>query len=162
MWFKTVTTTLSKVILANTGQALPGIPGAGSGRISDWKEVPSGGEAPFEFTSGEKQRHKVSSWDGDLLEKCQLMSWNITVRFHRISRVLCAETTFSKQGIIHPSHPIPSHPIHSSTPSYPFIHPINFSTHFFLKKLVHADLIWLLHKLQKINPFNRPGCNLSS
>ena len=72
MWFKTVTTTLSKVILANTGQALPGIPGAGSGRISDWKEVPSGGEAPFEFTSGEKQRHKVSSWGGDLLEKCHL------------------------------------------------------------------------------------------
>ena len=69
MWFKTVTTTLSKVILANTGQALPGIPGAGSGRISDWKEVPSGGEAPFEFSSGEKQRHKVSSWGGDLLEK---------------------------------------------------------------------------------------------
>lgn len=72
LWFKTVTTTLSKVILANTGQALPGIPGAGSGRISEWKEVPSGGEAPFEFSSGEKQRHKVSSWDGDLLEKCQL------------------------------------------------------------------------------------------
>ena len=72
MWFKTVTTTLSKVILANTGQALPGIPGTGSGRISEWKEVPSGGEAPFEFTSGEKQRHKVSSWGGDLLEKCQL------------------------------------------------------------------------------------------
>ena len=60
------------MILANTGQALPGIPGAGSGRISEWKEVPSGGEAPFEFTSGEKQRHKVSSWGGDLLEKCQL------------------------------------------------------------------------------------------
>lgn len=60
------------MILANTGQALPGIPGAGSGRISDWKEVPSGGEAPFEFSSGEKQRHKVSSWGGDLLEKCHL------------------------------------------------------------------------------------------
>ena len=154
MWFKTVTTTLSKVILANTGQALPGIPGAGSGRISEWKEVPSGGEAPFEFTSGEKQRHKVSSWDGDLLEKCQLMSWNITVRFHRISRVLCAvvlvvETECvsvtneqrqpfqNRVSSIHPIHPIPSHPIYSSysipsIPSYPFIHPINFSTHFFL------------------------------
>lgn len=59
VWFKTVTTTPSKVILASTGQALPGLPGSGSGRMSDWREVPSSGEAPFEFTSGEKQRHKV-------------------------------------------------------------------------------------------------------
>ena len=146
MWFKTVTTTLSKVILANTGQALPGIPGAGSGRISEWKEVPSGGEAPFEFTSGEKQRHKVSSWDGDLLEKCQLMSWNITVRFHRISRVRCAVVSLVETECVSltngqrqlfktgyypsipshpissiPSHAIPSHTIHSSIPSF---HPI--------------------------------------
>jgi len=55
-----VTTTPSKVILASTGQALPGLPGSGSGKMSDWKEVPSGGEAPFEFTSGEKLRHRVS------------------------------------------------------------------------------------------------------
>ena len=60
VWFKTVTTTPSKVILASTGQALPGLPGSGSGKMSDWREVPSGGEAPFEFSSGEKQRHKVS------------------------------------------------------------------------------------------------------
>lgn len=60
MWFKTVTTTPSKVILASTGQALPGLPGSGSGKMSDWKEVPSGGEAPFEFSSGEKLRHRVS------------------------------------------------------------------------------------------------------
>lgn len=58
VWFKTVTTTPSKVILASTGQALPGLPGSGSGKMSDWREVPSGGEAPFEFSSGEKQRHK--------------------------------------------------------------------------------------------------------
>jgi len=74
VWFKTVTTTPSKVILTGTGQALPGLPGSGSGKMSDWKEVPSGGEAPFEFTSGEKLRHRVSqrgvnvdrysSWDG--------------------------------------------------------------------------------------------------
>lgn len=51
---------LSKVILASTGQALPGLPGSGSGKMSEWKEVPSGGEAPFEFTSGEKLRHRVS------------------------------------------------------------------------------------------------------
>lgn len=60
MWFKTVTTTPSKVILASTGQALRGLPGSGSGKMSDWREVPSGGEAPFEFTVGEKLRHKVS------------------------------------------------------------------------------------------------------
>lgn len=60
MWFKTVTTTPSKVILASTGQALTGLPGSGLGKISEWKEVPSGGEAPFEFSSGEKLRHRVS------------------------------------------------------------------------------------------------------
>lgn len=60
VWFKTVTTTPSKVILASTGQALPGLPGSGSGKMSEWKEVPSGGEAPFEFTSAEKLRHRVS------------------------------------------------------------------------------------------------------
>jgi len=58
VWFKTVTTTPSKVILASTGQALPGLPGSGSGKMSEWKEVPSGGEAPFEFTSAEKLRHR--------------------------------------------------------------------------------------------------------
>lgn len=60
LWFKTVTTTPSKVILASTGQALPGLPGSGSGRMSEWKEVSPGGEAPFEFTAGEKMRHRVS------------------------------------------------------------------------------------------------------
>lgn len=60
VWFKTVTATPSKVILASTGQALPGLPGSGSGKMSEWKEVPPGGEAPFEFTSGEKLRHRVS------------------------------------------------------------------------------------------------------
>ena len=59
MWFKTVTTTPSKVILKSTGQALPG---PGSKKISDWSEVSPGGEAPFEFTSGEKLRHRVSGF----------------------------------------------------------------------------------------------------
>lgn len=59
MWFKTVTTTPSKVILKSTGQALPG---PGSKKISDWSEVSPGGEAPFEFTSGEKLRHRVSGY----------------------------------------------------------------------------------------------------
>ncbi|XP_022802556.1 vacuolar protein sorting-associated protein 13D-like isoform X2 [Stylophora pistillata] len=58
MWFKTVTTTPSKVILTSTGQALPGLPGLESGKMSDWREVSPGGEAPFEFTSGEKLRHR--------------------------------------------------------------------------------------------------------
>ena len=139
------------MILANTGQALPGIPGAGSGRISEWKEVPSGGEAPFEFTSGEKQRHKVSSWGGDLLENVSWMSCNITVRFHRISRVRCAVVSvvetecvsvtneqrdlfFFKRGIIWSLlyyTPSPHLSIHSSIhpsipshsiPSHSFIH----------------------------------------
>lgn len=62
MWFKTVTTTPSKVILKSTGQALPGLPGPRSEKISDWSTVSPGGEAPFEFTSGEKLRHRVSGY----------------------------------------------------------------------------------------------------
>lgn len=62
MWFKTVTTTPSKVILKSTGQALPGLPGPWSEKISDWSTVSPGGEAPFEFTSGEKLRHRVSGY----------------------------------------------------------------------------------------------------
>lgn len=62
MWFKTVTTTPSKVILKSTGQALPGLPGPWSEKISDWSTVSPGGEAPFEFTSGEKLRHRVSGF----------------------------------------------------------------------------------------------------
>ena len=143
------------------------------------------------------------------------MSCNITVRFHRISRVRCAVVSvvetecvsvtneqrdlFFLNGVssdpyytmhlhpiypfihpfihpsIHPSHPIPSHHIHSSIPSHP-IHPSSIHlSHPFLSilpipsisllnfpSLVHADLIWLLHKLQKVNPFNRSDCNLSS
>ena len=139
------------------------------------------------------------------------MSCNITVRFHRISRVRCAVVSvvetecvsvtneqrylFFLNGVssdpyytmhlhpiypfihpsIHPSHPIPSHPIpfvHSSHPIpsirplsiYPFpsILPIPSISLLNFPSLVHADLIWLLHKLQKVNPFNRSDCNLSS
>ena len=100
--------------------------------------------------------------------------------YHLIPTILCTFTP-SIHSFIHPSihpipsHSIPSHPIHSSIPSHP-IHPSSIHlSHPFpsilpipsisllnFPSLVHADLIWLLHKLQKINPFNRSDCNLSS
>ena len=58
--FATVTTAPSKVILSSTGQVLPGFHDSGPGKMSEWKEVVPGGEVPFEFSSGEKLRHRVS------------------------------------------------------------------------------------------------------
>ena len=62
--FATITSTPSKVIMTNTGLTLSGranpTSGAQQGKMSQWREVLSGAEAPFEFSSREKLRHRVS------------------------------------------------------------------------------------------------------
>lgn len=84
MWFKTVTTTPSKVILKSTGQALPGLPGPWSEKISDWSTVSPGGEAPFEFTSGEKLRHRVSGFVNQKF-RCSTGEFSISPFFSGLS-----------------------------------------------------------------------------
>jgi hypothetical protein len=60
--FRTLSTTPSRVIITNTGLKLTPHD-HDPDKMSEWRDVPPGCEIPFEFSSREKMRHKVSEWD---------------------------------------------------------------------------------------------------